>query len=489
MDTTDTLDRLDRERALLADVLSLRWFHWAIVTLSLATTVAGWQLALDAAEAKAARRFEHEAVAAIDALAWRLEHAPGTVDPADAPAREDGRAEAARGAVANLMSGTLAPERRLVGLAVSRGGETLWEDVPAPGSPAPERRLERALATGDGWRAIAWSTPELERRSRRYLPWAVLGGGLVAEALLLALFLVQARGARRTLALAEETAALWSRLREKAAELERANAELESFACVASHDLKAPLAGAGMLLRSVLEDLEGADADGAAPDAADVLSRLRRLDGRLDRMQGLIDGILAWGAVGAGDGAAEPVDVADAVRRIGHELGVRDDQVRPAASLPTLVTDRARLEQVLANLVGNAFKYHPDPARAIVRVSAERAGARTCLHVDDDGAGVPEEDRARVFAMFDTGTRGASRADATGLGLAIVAKSVELVGGTVAVGDSPSGGARFSFTWPARSDELARLDRTVADAAAEPAPVPAPERDEEPLGARARRAA
>ena len=93
MDATDTLDRLDRERALLEDVLSLRWFHWTIVALSLATTVAGWQLALGAAEAKAARRFEHEAVAAIDALARSLAH---SFDPArpQGTARGPGRAPA-----------------------------------------------------------------------------------------------------------------------------------------------------------------------------------------------------------------------------------------------------------------------------------------------------------------------------------------------------------------------------------------------------------
>ena len=451
MDATDALVRLERERARLADALALRWFHWAIVGLSLAVTIAGWRLALDAVEAKEIRRFEHEALSAVDALGWRLERRLAAREATGGAA--DGTTGIGADAVAGLMRGILSPERRLVGLSVSRDGETLYEDTPASGAPAPKRTLERALALdGGAWRATAWSTPELERRSRRYLPQAVLVGGLVAEALLLALFVVQARGARRTLALAEEVGELWTRLRAKAAELERANGELESFACVASHDLKAPLVGAGMLLRSVLEDLEEA-APGEAPDTASVLARLRRLDGRLDRMQGLIDGILAWGAVGERDVEPERVDVAALVRRIGEDLGVRGEQVRPAATLPVLATGRLRLEQVFANLLGNAFKYHPDPERATVEVSAERAGDRVRFHVDDDGAGVPEADRQRVFAMFDTGG-GASRPDATGLGLAIVAKSVELVGGRVSVHGAPAGGARFSFTWPASAEEL-----------------------------------
>ena len=461
MDATDALDRLDRERALLADALSLRWFHWAIVALSLATTVLGWRLALGVVEAKEARRFEHEAVTTTDALGWRLER---RLEALDAAGDAEGRAVATDvAAVAGLMRGILAPGRRLVGLAVSRDGETLYEDAPSSRPRAPRRRLERTLPVdGGAWTVEAWSTPELERRSRRHLPQAVLVGGLLAEALLLGLFLVQARGARRTLALAEEVAELWTRLRAKAAELERANGELEGFACVASHDLKAPLVGAGLLLRSVLEDLEEAGPD-AVSDAASVLARLHRLDARLDRMQGLIDGVLAWGAVGERGAGPERVDVAALVRRIGEELGVGDARLRPASTLPVLTTDRLRLEQVLANLVGNAFKYHPDPARATVEVSAEREGTMVRFHVDDDGAGVPEADRERVFAMFDTGG-GASRPDATGLGLAIVAKSVELAGGRVGVRESPTGGARFSFTWPASAGELAG----VADAAAPP---------------------
>ena len=448
MDATDTLERLDRERALVADVLSLRWFHWAIVALSLATTVAGWQLALGAVEAKAARRFEHEATASVDVLEHRLARRLDSRDGAEVDAD----------AVAGLMSNVLSPEHRLVTLSVSRVGTTLYEDVSAPNALTPSRTLGRTLELDGGtWRVTARSTPELERRSRRHLPWAVLGGGLTAEALLLALFLVQARGARRTLALAEETATLWSRLREKAAELERANVELESFACVASHDLKAPLVGAGMLLRSVLDDLEDADGDGHA-DSTSILSRLHRLDERFDRMQNLIDGILAWGAVGGADVDVERVDVRGLVRDVARDLGVRDGQVLAESTLPVLTTGRLRLAQVLVNLMGNAFKYHPSPERATVRVSAERAGTMVRFHIDDDGAGVLEADRERVFAMFDTSGRGASRPDATGLGLAIVAKAVELGGGRVSVRDSPEGGARVSFTWPATEAELVGLD-------------------------------
>ena len=439
-DPTDAIERLRTEHALLADVLRLRWFHWAAVLASLGLAVAAWAFATDVSRDKEQRRFEHEAGLVADAVAWRME-------------RDDALDAAA---LVALMRGALDPERRLVGVAVRRGERTVYDDGLLARGHGARASVRVPLGVDDGtWSLELWSTPRLERRARRHLPSVVLAGGLVTEALLFALFVAQSRGARRTLALAAVTASLSAELAAKGVELRRANAELERFACTASHDLRAPLQG--ILMQVELAEL---DLDDGALDAASLRERLGRVRARVGRLQRLIDDVLAYGAAETGTGERREVDVDAFVRGIGDALDVDPDRLLVAADPPILVADAARLGQVLSNLVANAFRYHHDPERATVRVSCEPVpGDASCVlfRVEDDGPGIALEDRERVFEPF---VRLASaRADGSGLGLAIVRRSVEAAGGTLRLDSAPGTGARFSFAWPATVRALAPAGR------------------------------
>ncbi len=436
---TEALSRLDRERASSRGVSRLHRVHWAALALSTLLALVAWQVAREIAEDRARLRFEHEAGLVADAFEWRLVR----TDAADAAD------------VRELMRGALDPARRLVGLVVLRAGVPVYDDeaatVALPGADVPadatrhraRRHLELPLAVGDGsWTLRLWSTPELERRSRRYLPDAVLASGLVIELLLVALFVAQARETRRARVAADVAAALSAELRARTLELERANADLERFACTASHDLKAPLQAILMQLQSASLDL-----DDDAPDLPCLRRRLARMETRAQRLQGFIDDVLAYSASGAAHGPQGELDVAALVREIGDSLGVADGRLSVTSDVGTVRTDAARLGQVLANLVANAFKYHHEPARARVHVACERAtDERTVVfRVEDDGPGIAPEHHARVFEPF---ARLPARAGGTGIGLAIVRRAVEAVGGTLALDSSPGAGARFSFTWP-----------------------------------------
>jgi len=225
------------------------------------------------------------------------------------------------------------------------------------------------------------------------------------------------------------------------AELETSNGDLDQFAYVASHDLKAPLRGIANLSAWVEEDLGAAMTDGAR-------DHLKRLRGRVHRMEALIDGILAYSRAGKATQPIETVAVGSLVREVVEILAVPEGRVavRTTGSLPTLRTERVPLQQILMNLISNAVKHNAREG-AEVQVEARRAEDAWELSVLDNGPGVPVEYRERIFGIFQR-LDSRDKVEGAGIGLSIVQKLVTRRGGRVWVEESPSGGAAFRFTWP-----------------------------------------
>lgn len=230
------------------------------------------------------------------------------------------------------------------------------------------------------------------------------------------------------------------RVERRTAESERRARDLEQFAYVASHDLKAPLRGIANLASWLSEDL----ADRLTPEAAEQLDLLRD---RVTRMHALIEGLLSYSRVGRTKRPAEPIDtarlVSDTVDSLAPPPGF---SVEVASGMPRLVGDRLHLGQVFANLIGNAIKHHDRP-QGRVRVSGRRAGGYCELTVEDDGPGIPVEFQERVFRMFQT-LQVKDVEGNTGIGLALVKKLVEEHGGRISLQSGPGRGCRFVFTWP-----------------------------------------
>ena len=221
-------------------------------------------------------------------------------------------------------------------------------------------------------------------------------------------------------------------------QLERTNRELDEFAHVVSHDLKAPLRGIISLSTWIAEDC----AELLPKESQDHLQLLVQ---RTRRMSELIDGILRYSRAGREGSPAEPVDVGELVREVVDSLAPpRAIAVHVEGLLPTVHYDRTQLRQVFQNLLANAIQHLGRPTGEVV-ISAREEPSAWEFVVSDNGVGIEERHFERIFRVFQ-----ALRPDAptTGIGLAIVKKIVERNGGSIGVASQPGAGACFRFTVP-----------------------------------------
>ena len=232
------------------------------------------------------------------------------------------------------------------------------------------------------------------------------------------------------------------RLVLQAQELRRQNEELEQFAYVASHDLKAPMRGIENLVTWIEEDL-------TAVLTEDTRANMELLKNRVKRLESLLDDLLAYSRAGRDDLIAERVDTGALVVELATLVSPPDGfEITGKPDLPVLNTPRAALTQTLQNLIGNAIKHHDHPADGHVWVEACKEGSMTEFVVTDDGPGIPEQFRSRVFGMFQT-LRPRDDVEGSGMGLAIVKKLVERQGGSIWMTEGSRGkGLAVHFTWP-----------------------------------------
>jgi PAS domain S-box-containing protein len=249
-----------------------------------------------------------------------------------------------------------------------------------------------------------------------------------------------------------ERRAMESALEAKGQELERSNQDLEQFAYVASHDLKAPLRAIDILVDWLRDDLENYE-------GGEVRENLALLKQRTARLHRLLDDLLAYSRAGRKAGDAAATDT----RLLVQDLALLLDppatlQVVADPELPVLITQATPLEQVLRNLLNNAIKHHPT-GRGKVVVSAAERGDRVEFAVADDGSGIPAEFAEKVFQMFQT-LKPRDEVEGSGMGLAIVKRIVEWQGGRIWFEPGPDGrGTTFRFTW--RRQSPADVTQTV----------------------------
>jgi PAS domain S-box-containing protein len=227
------------------------------------------------------------------------------------------------------------------------------------------------------------------------------------------------------------------------AELKRSNEDLDQFAYVTSHDLKAPLRGIANLSQWVEEDL----ADKISDEGRD---QMRLLRGRVNRLEALINGILTYSRAGRIRETLELVDVGQLVREVVELVAPTTGiELTIPTALPTIVAERVPLQQVLMNLVSNAIKHaKKDAPRVTITCSKARDGYS--FMVKDNGPGIAPAFHQRIWIIFQT-LEPRDKVEATGIGLSIVKKIVESRGGRVWINSVPGDGAEFHFTWPARA--------------------------------------
>jgi signal transduction histidine kinase len=249
------------------------------------------------------------------------------------------------------------------------------------------------------------------------------------------------------------------------ADLVTANQEIQRFAYIVSHDLRAPLVNVmGFtseldatrrtlkeqfdVLAEVAPDRIREDARLAVEeDLPEAIGFIRASTAKMDR---LINAILSLSREGRRVVTPEMVSPAEMIDAIAstlrQQLQAADAEIVIEPDLPTLVTDRMAIEQVFQNLVENAVKYldRSRPGRIVVR--GRRIGAHVEYAIEDNGRGIDAKDHERVFELFRRA--GAQDRPGEGLGLAFVRATVRRLGGKIRLTSEAGVGSTFILTFP-----------------------------------------
>jgi signal transduction histidine kinase len=312
----------------------------------------------------------------------------------------------------------------------------------------------------------------VERRNAQVLLAVIVGVALLLIVLSLGTVVLMRRFAdelaRSQAALQSLNTGLEGAVRARTADLQRANDEIQRFAYIVSHDLRSPLVNV-MGFTSELEQSLGAlqrqlkQADETRPDTVardtreaieqDIPEAIGFIRSSTKKMDRLINAILQLSRQGRRTLTPEPLDMRALAQGVADSLAKLAEQkaaeivVEP---IPSIVSDRLGVEQVLSNLVENAVKYAQPgrPGRVVVR--GRESGGRVLLEVEDNGRGIAPQDHERIFELFRRS--GSQDTPGEGIGLAHVRALVYRLGGTIACISELGQGATFRVSLPARLD-------------------------------------
>jgi signal transduction histidine kinase len=229
-------------------------------------------------------------------------------------------------------------------------------------------------------------------------------------------------------------------LKENIALLKRKNQELDQFAHIVSHDLKAPLRGIDNVVSWIEEDH-------STEMSTKLQEYIQIIKGRLLRAENLIHGILSYARIGKETQEKEEVDLNQLVDEIGEALMMKSGlKLIIYPKLPKLFTDKVPLLQIFSNLIGNAIKHH-DKKNGFIKVYHQEHLLHYEFFVEDNGPGIGKNYHHKIFVIFQT-LQERDTVESTGVGLAIVKKILDDRNQKIHITSDAGKGAIFSFTWP-----------------------------------------
>ncbi len=367
--------------------------------------------------------------------------------------------------VSKLMNGLLAKERRNVHFSITDAETVIYDEHEADDAltdPDPMYAEQVMLELyGRNWMIDMRTNLAFRANSSYAQPWVILVGGLVIEALIIALIILMSRANIRAVDYANTVTAA---LKKESHKLAKRNEEMQQFTYIASHDLKTPIRGIAGLTEILREDLEPYLSD---PDAdPEIRKNLDRIEERANRMGELTRGIIDFARSGEAEPVNVPLPLAKTIEDMRIDFGLQNDALVLSSEVNAVHHDSFGLHRVLENLVSNAIKHHDNLKPMRVEVMVRRRDNRLEFTVRDNGPGIDPQYHQRIFEVFQT-LRLNDEVESTGIGLAIVKKIVERHGGKVSLVSAPSDGATFRFDWPDPSaSELQPLKEGLGHAAA-----------------------
>ncbi len=356
--------------------------------------------------------------------------------------------------VKDLMEGALAFHNRRVTVSARDGATYLYQETleNTPGfDPQPIFTREVAIPLyGREWTFDIRSNLAFRDSANAYGPTIVLVGGMIVDLMLLGIFLLLVSSNARAHRYARR---MTVNLQESQRQLQRRNDELIQFNYRVSHDLVGPLKTIQGLTDCIRSDI-------AENDMTEVEPSIDRIDNMVQQQISIISSIFDLCEADLRPQESAPILLGPLVREMFNRAqnSQQDRSVRLDLDIPedfTVSAPQGRMEQILFNLLTNAIKFRrPDEKYPEVQVSAQRTTHTALLQVRDNGIGIPEPTRDRVFDLFfrahSTGTGGA------GLGTYIVRRNIENMGGTVEV-HSDDRGTLFMLRWPQKKAETEGL--------------------------------
>jgi len=227
---------------------------------------------------------------------------------------------------------------------------------------------------------------------------------------------------------------------QRATELAKSNRDLDDFAYIASHDLKAPLRGIDQLANWLKEDIEAGEMD----DVNDHLLLMRQ---RIQRLEKLLNDLLAYSRVNKQENRLTTVDCKEMIDDLffmaSPPAGFRLTVHKPMPSFTTVGTP---FEQIFRNLLGNAIKHNP-LGNGHIQVRCHEHDEYYKFSVEDDGPGIASDYHELIFKMFKT-LKPRDETEGSGMGLTLIKRIVEHYKGSVYLESAEGQGCIFYFTWP-----------------------------------------
>lgn len=237
-------------------------------------------------------------------------------------------------------------------------------------------------------------------------------------------------------------------LARKCQELNLRNEELDTFAHIIAHDLKAPLFAINNLANWIQEDCGHL----LTPEAQQYLTLLLK---RAHRMETLLDDIFSYFFKTDASEVQETINWKNLLEEILQTISLPVGfQIIDETGLDSLYTNKILLRQVISNLLTNAIKHHHHPAQGRVSLKCQRQGDVYIFDVTDNGPGIPAQYLEEIFKPLKK-MKSRDDVEGSGMGLAIVKKIVQQMGGHVTVTSEIGKGSTFSFTWPLSHERLA----------------------------------